>query len=77
VSAWASSVPDRTPTEVAQETGERVRRAAASILDRLQTDQIGAGDPPAFGLSEAVRDFGATVMVAPDQQPARLDIRSL
>lgn len=77
VSAWASSVPDKTPTEVTQETGERVRRAAAAILDRLQTDQIGVGDPPALGLSEPVRDFGATLTGAPDQPPARLDVRTL
>jgi hypothetical protein len=77
VSAWASSVPDRTPAEVTQETGERVRRAAAAILDRLQTDQIGAGDPPAWGISEPVRNFGATLTVAPDQPPERIDVRTL
>jgi hypothetical protein len=77
VSAWASSVPDRTPTEVAQETGERVRRAAVAILDRLQTDQSGAGDPSTLGLSEPVRDLGATLTVAPDQPPERTDVRTL
>ena len=77
VSAWASSVPGRTPTEVAQETGERVRRATVAILDRLQTDQIGAEDPPALGLSEPVRDFDAPVTVAPDQPQPRLDVRTL
>jgi hypothetical protein len=77
VSAWASSVPDRTPAEVTQETGERVRRAAAAILDRLQTEQIGAGDPSTLGLSEPVRDFGATLTVAPDQPPERIDVRTL
>ncbi|WP_146073457.1 ArdC family protein [Cryobacterium sp. N22] len=77
VSAWASSVPGRTPVEVTQETGERVRRAAAAILDRLQTDQIGAGDSPALGFSQPVRGFGATLTVAPDQPPERIDVRTL
>ena len=77
VSAWASSVPGRTPVEVAQETGERVRQAAVAILGRLQTDQIGAGDSPALGLSKPVRGFGATLTVAPDQPPERIDVRTL
>jgi hypothetical protein len=77
VSAWAGSVPGGRPAEVVEETGERVRRAAVAILDRLQTDQIGDGDPPALGISEPVRDFGATVTVAPDKPPARLDVRTL
>jgi hypothetical protein len=77
VSAWASSVPDRTPAEVTQETGERVRRAAAVILDRLQSEQIGVGDPSALGLSEPVRDFGAMLAVAPDQPPERIVVRTL
>jgi hypothetical protein len=77
VSAWASSVPDRTPAEVAQETGERVHQAAVAILDRLQTDQIGAGDSPALGIPKPVRAFGATLTVAPDQPPERIDVRTL
>jgi hypothetical protein len=76
VSAWASSVPDRTPVEVAQETGERVRQAAVAILGRLQTDQIG-GDSPAVGFSKPFQSFGATLTVAPDQPPERIDVRTL
>jgi hypothetical protein len=48
VSSWASSVPGKDPVEVVQQTAERVRGAALSILDDLATQQIGAGDPPGF-----------------------------
>lgn len=46
VSTWASRVPDKSPVEVVQATAERVRSAAVSILDTLETAQVGAGDPP-------------------------------
>ncbi|QNE48349.1 hypothetical protein F1C58_03805 [Glaciihabitans sp. INWT7] len=46
VSSWASSVEGKTPAEVVQATGERVRAAAVCILDNLTTAQIGDGDPP-------------------------------
>ncbi|MBN9611301.1 MAG: serine/arginine repetitive matrix protein 2 [Actinobacteria bacterium 69-20] len=46
VSGWASSVKGKSPVEVVQETGERVRKIAGSILDALPTVQIGSGDPP-------------------------------
>ncbi|MGK2876668.1 MAG: serine/arginine repetitive matrix protein 2 [Nocardioides sp.] len=46
VASWASSVPGRSPVEVVQSTAERVRGAAVSILDRLDTPQVGDGNPP-------------------------------
>ena len=46
VTSWASSVPGKTPVEVVQATAERVRRTAVSILDQLETPQVGDGDPP-------------------------------
>jgi hypothetical protein len=46
VSTWASSVPAKSPVDIVQATAERVRGAAVSILDRLDTVQLGAGDPP-------------------------------
>lgn len=53
VSGWASSVKDKTPVEVVQATGERVRKTASAILDALPTMQLGGGDPP--GLSREPR----------------------
>lgn len=49
VSSWATTVEGKSPVEVVQATGERVRAAAAKILNALPTVQVGAGDPP--GLS--------------------------
>jgi hypothetical protein len=46
VSGWASTVKDKTPVEVVQATGERVRKTAAAILDALPTVQAGTDDPP-------------------------------
>jgi hypothetical protein len=45
VSDWATTVRDKSPVEVVQETGERVRKVAGTILDALPTVQIGSGDP--------------------------------
>ena len=77
VSSWASSVAGKTATEVAQETGERVRRAAVAILDRLQTDQIEAGGPPALDRSQPTQNLNAAP-TAPRGVPVhRLGSRSL
>ena len=46
VAAWASSVSGKTPVEVVQSTAERVRGAAVTILDKLDTPQVGDGNPP-------------------------------
>ena len=46
VSGWAGTVKDTEPVDVVKATGERVRKAAAAILDALPTAQVGAGDPP-------------------------------
>ena len=46
VSGWASSVKDKSPVEVVQETGDRVMKLAGTILDALATAQVGGGDPP-------------------------------
>jgi hypothetical protein len=46
VAGWATTVEGKTPIEVVQATGERVRKVALSILAGLDTEQIGAGDPP-------------------------------
>lgn len=53
VSEWATTVKDKSPVEVVQETGERVRKVAGSILDALPTVQAGTGDPP--GLARDAR----------------------
>jgi len=77
VSNWATSVADKTPTEVVQETGERVRRTAVSILDQLQTAQIGGGDPLGFDRSTPTQNLPSAAPDAPDRSAARLGVRSL
>ncbi|MFE7844536.1 ArdC-like ssDNA-binding domain-containing protein [Microbacterium sp. NPDC057407] len=46
VATWATSVDGKTPVEVVQATGERVRTTAVTILEALPTAQLGSGDPP-------------------------------
>lgn len=46
VASWASSVPGKTPVDVVQSTADRVRGAAVTILDKLDTTQVGDGNPP-------------------------------
>ena len=46
VSTWAASVPGKNPVEVVQSTAERVRATALSILDKVDTQQVGDGNPP-------------------------------
>jgi hypothetical protein len=46
VSAWAASVPGKSPVEVVQSTAERVRGTALGILDQLDTQMVGDGSPP-------------------------------
>ncbi|GAA4760240.1 hypothetical protein GCM10023350_53130 [Nocardioides endophyticus] len=48
VSTWAASVPGKTPSEVVQSTADRVRKVALGILHRLDTQQVGDGNPPAL-----------------------------
>jgi hypothetical protein len=47
VSTWASRVGGKDPVVTVQETAARVRSAALTILDRLDTHQIPDGTPPA------------------------------
>lgn len=46
VATWAQSVADKEPVDVVRETGERVRRVALEILDKLPDAGIGDGYPP-------------------------------
>lgn len=46
VSTWAASVPGKTSVEVVQSTAERVRNTALGILEKLDTQKVGDGNPP-------------------------------
>lgn len=62
VSTWATSVDGKSPMEVVQATGERVRTAAVTILKGLPTMQVGSGDPP--GLTRYAHSAPAKPTVA-------------
>lgn len=65
VTSWASSVPGKTPVEVVQATAERVRRTAVSILDQLETPQVGDGDPPGLDRTALATQRVAAKVEAP------------
>jgi hypothetical protein len=56
VSSWANSVPDKSAVEVVAATADRVRATANAILDRLDTAQVGTGDPPGLTRDYAVAE---------------------
>ncbi|MFE5291387.1 ArdC-like ssDNA-binding domain-containing protein [Isoptericola sp. NPDC056618] len=49
VTSWASTVRDKSVFDVVTSTAERARKAAVAVLDRLETRQIGDGEPPGLG----------------------------
>ena len=71
VTSWASSVPGKTPVEVVQATADRVRTTAVSILDQLETPQVGDGDPPGLDRTALAAKRGAPKVEAPTRsEPA-------
>lgn len=84
VSGWAATVSEKSPVEVVQATGERVRKAAASILDQLTTEQISDGDPPgltrdtpAKKRSEPTAEAAADPLSAEPRRAVTAAVRSL
>ena len=70
VTSWARSVPGKTPVEVVQATAERVRRTAVSILDQIETPQVGDGDPPGLDRTALVAQRESSDVRAPRSEPA-------
>lgn len=60
VSTWAASVPGKTPVEVVQSTAERVRNTALRILEKLDTQKVGDGNPPGLDRETLSHRAGAT-----------------
>ena len=67
VSTWAARVDGKEPVEVVKATGERVRKTALAILDRLDTAQVGDGTPPGLERDTAHRE--AAVHARPAAEP--------
>ena len=60
VSGWAATVDGKDPVTVVKHTAERVRQIAVSILDQLDTVQLGTGEPPARAASKQPARTGRT-----------------
>lgn len=63
VSTWAASVPGKTPVEVVQSTAERVRSTALGILEHLDTQKVGDGNPPGLDREALSRRSGTAPVV--------------
>jgi hypothetical protein len=63
VSTWAASVPGKTPVEVVQSTAERVRTTALGVLEKLDTQKIGDGNPPGLDRKGLSHRAGRTSIV--------------
>ncbi|WP_167131776.1 ImmA/IrrE family metallo-endopeptidase [Paramicrobacterium chengjingii] len=64
VAGWAANVDGKDPIQVIRDTGERVRRTAAHVLDQLDTIQVGNGNPVSLRVADLERS-------APEEAPAR------
>lgn len=82
VASWAEGVPDKEPIEVIRETGERVRKIALDVLDKLPDAGIGDGYPPGLDRNrpEAGREAAVSTRTtelgtpAPTTKAAAVDI---
>lgn len=54
VAGWSETVKDKTPLEVMQSTGERVRKAVLAELDHLPSPSIDDGAPPSLSQERSV-----------------------
>lgn len=68
VSTWAARVDGKEPVEIVKATGERVRKTALTILDQLNTAQIGDGTPPGLDQEATHRAQPARGQPAPRRQ---------
>ncbi|GAB4086397.1 hypothetical protein GCM10028784_30270 [Myceligenerans cantabricum] len=69
VAGWASSVRGSSPVETIQNTATRVRSAAVTILDRLDTRQVPDGNPPDLARHDAHPEPQTTPTVDPTAEP--------
>ncbi|GAB3062596.1 hypothetical protein GCM10027079_31750 [Sediminivirga luteola] len=77
VSTWAARVDGKEPVEVVKATGERVRKTALTILDQLDTTQVGDGTPPGLDRDATRRDAAAQASPVPEPASPRRTAPSL
>jgi len=63
VSTWAASIPGKTPVEVVQSTADRVRSTALGILEKLDTQKVGDGNPAGLDREALSHRTGTTPIV--------------
>jgi hypothetical protein len=56
-------VPGKNPVEVVQSTAERVRATALGILEQVDTQQVGDGNPPGLDREALSHRTGAAPVV--------------
>ncbi|WP_098731469.1 ArdC family protein [Brevibacterium epidermidis] len=83
VAGWAAVVDRKNPVEVVQAAGERIRKTALDVLDRLDTVQVPNGTPPgpaqSAGKTTPDRDAperAAAPSPLPASEPLRTSVRA-
>ena len=71
VAGWASNVDGKDPVAVVRATGEQVRSTAFDILDKLDTPQLGNGNPLSLRVDGPERTPQA--QEAPERAPHRVE----
>lgn len=71
VAGWAANVDGKNPVEIVEATGERVRKTALSILNRLETVQVSDGVPPGLEHDSATQTLRTAAPAAPELAVAR------
>lgn len=71
VSTWAARVDGKEPVDVVKATGERVRKTALAVLDRLDTTQVADGTPPGLVRDMAHRGAPGLTRSTPQQAAPR------
>lgn len=71
VAGWAANVDGKNPVEIVEATGERVRKTALSILNRLETVQVSDGVPLGLEHDSATQTPRTAAPAGPELAVAR------
>ena len=77
VSTWAARVDGKEPVEIVKATGERVRKTALTILDQLDTAQVGDGTPPGLDRETPHRNQPSHERSAPERAASGRQVQPL
>ena len=71
VAGWAANVDGKDPVAVVRATGEQVRSTAFDVLDKLDTAQLGNGNP--LSLRVGGPEHTSPAQETPEQAPRRVE----